>query len=64
MYPPNFNVLLESRAPQAPAPEMPADSALYHALRSRPRVYCAFCFDTEILDALGARADRRAAGKR
>jgi DNA photolyase len=71
MYPPNFNVLLESRARQAPAPEMPADAALvwfrrdlrdydhaalYQALRSHPRVFCAFCFDTEILDALAARA--------
>jgi deoxyribodipyrimidine photo-lyase len=34
-------------------------AALYHALKSHPRVYCAFCFDTEILDALAARADRR-----
>ncbi len=34
-------------------------AALYHALKSHPRVYCAFCFDTEILDALASRADRR-----
>ena len=34
-------------------------AALYHALKAQPRVYCAFCFDTEILDALPARADRR-----
>jgi deoxyribodipyrimidine photo-lyase len=66
--------MLESRARQAPSPEMPADAALvwfrrdlrdydhaalYHALKSHPRVYCAFCFDTEILDALPSRADRR-----
>jgi len=34
-------------------------AALYHALKRHPRVYCAFCFDTEILDRLAARADRR-----
>ncbi len=34
-------------------------AALYHALRSARRVYCAFVFDTEILDALEQRADRR-----
>ena len=34
-------------------------AALYHALKAHRRVYCAFCFDTEILDALPARADRR-----
>jgi deoxyribodipyrimidine photo-lyase len=34
-------------------------AALYHALKAHPRVYCAFCFDTEILDALPSRADRR-----
>jgi deoxyribodipyrimidine photolyase len=34
-------------------------AALYHALRRHGRVYCAFCFDTEILDRLPARADRR-----
>jgi deoxyribodipyrimidine photo-lyase len=34
-------------------------AALYHALKAHPRVYCAFCFDTEILDALASRTDRR-----
>jgi deoxyribodipyrimidine photo-lyase len=34
-------------------------AALYHAVKARPRVYCAFCFDTEILDELPSRADRR-----
>jgi deoxyribodipyrimidine photo-lyase len=34
-------------------------AALYHALKTHPRVFCAFCFDTEILDALPSRADRR-----
>jgi deoxyribodipyrimidine photo-lyase len=34
-------------------------AALYHALKQARRVYCAFCFDTEILDALRSRADRR-----
>ena len=34
-------------------------AALYHALKGARRVYCAFCFDTEILDPLPARADRR-----
>jgi deoxyribodipyrimidine photo-lyase len=34
-------------------------AALYHALKSHPQVYCAFCFDTEILDALPSRSDRR-----
>jgi deoxyribodipyrimidine photo-lyase len=34
-------------------------AALYHALRHARRVYCAFCFDTEILDRLPSRADRR-----
>jgi deoxyribodipyrimidine photo-lyase len=34
-------------------------AALYHALRSARRVHCAFVFDTEILDALERRADRR-----
>ncbi|MFN3414806.1 MAG: cryptochrome/photolyase family protein [Caldimonas sp.] len=33
-------------------------AALYHALRSARRVWCAFVFDTEILDPL-PRADRR-----
>jgi deoxyribodipyrimidine photo-lyase len=34
-------------------------AALYHALKQSRRVYCAFCFDTEILDRLPSRADRR-----
>jgi deoxyribodipyrimidine photo-lyase len=34
-------------------------AALYHALRRFERVYCAFVFDTEILDALPSRQDRR-----
>ena len=34
-------------------------AALYHALRRYPRVYCAFVFDTGILDALPTRSDRR-----
>lgn len=34
-------------------------AALYRALRAAERVYCAFIFDTEILDALPARRDRR-----
>jgi deoxyribodipyrimidine photo-lyase len=34
-------------------------AALYHALKQARRVYCAFCFDTEILDALRSREDRR-----
>ena len=34
-------------------------AALYHALRSADRVFCAFVFDTEILDALPDRHDRR-----
>jgi deoxyribodipyrimidine photo-lyase len=34
-------------------------AALYHALVQSRRVYCAFVFDTEILGALEARADRR-----
>lgn len=29
-------------------------AALFHALRRYPRVYCAFVFDTDILDALPA----------
>jgi deoxyribodipyrimidine photo-lyase len=33
-------------------------AALYHALRNNTRVWCAFCFDTEILDPL-PRRDRR-----
>ena len=34
-------------------------AALYYALRRFERVYCAFIFDTGILDALPARSDRR-----
>jgi deoxyribodipyrimidine photo-lyase len=34
-------------------------AALYHALKHARRVHCAFVFDTEILDALKNRADRR-----
>jgi deoxyribodipyrimidine photo-lyase len=34
-------------------------AALYHARKQARRVYCAFCFDTEILDRLPSRADRR-----
>ena len=34
-------------------------AALYHALKSARRVYCAFVFDREILDALPSRCDRR-----
>lgn len=34
-------------------------AALHHALKSHQRVYCAFVFDTEILEALPRRADRR-----
>ncbi len=34
-------------------------AALYHALRSHARVYCVFVFDSEILDALPSKADRR-----
>ncbi|MCB1957799.1 MAG: deoxyribodipyrimidine photo-lyase [Rhodocyclaceae bacterium] len=34
-------------------------AALHHALRSARRVHCAFVFDTEILDALADRCDRR-----
>lgn len=34
-------------------------AALYHALRRFERVYCAFVFDTDILDALPRREDRR-----
>ncbi|RPJ45476.1 MAG: deoxyribodipyrimidine photo-lyase [Betaproteobacteria bacterium] len=35
------------------------NAALYAALKSARRVYCAFVYDTEILDALPSRADRR-----
>ena len=34
-------------------------AALYHALKQHARVYCVFVFDTDILDALPTRADRR-----
>ncbi|HWU82891.1 MAG TPA: deoxyribodipyrimidine photo-lyase [Methylophilaceae bacterium] len=34
-------------------------AALYHALKSSRQVYCAFIFDTEILDQLTDKADRR-----
>jgi deoxyribodipyrimidine photo-lyase len=34
-------------------------AALCRALEASGAVYCAFCFDTEILDALPSRADRR-----
>ncbi len=34
-------------------------AALYHALRFAERVHCVFVFDTDILDALPSRCDRR-----
>ncbi len=34
-------------------------AALYTALKTARRVYCGFVFDTEILDKLPARRDRR-----
>jgi deoxyribodipyrimidine photo-lyase len=34
-------------------------AALYHALKSAPRVYCLFVFDSTILDQLQDKADRR-----
>ncbi len=34
-------------------------AALYHALRRHDQVYCAFVFDTDILDGLPERQDRR-----
>ena len=34
-------------------------AALYHALKSSKNVYCAFVFDTDILDLLHDKADRR-----
>jgi len=34
-------------------------AALYHALKSSKNVYCAFVFDTDILDQLNDKADRR-----
>jgi deoxyribodipyrimidine photo-lyase len=38
---------------------MDDNAGLYHALCSGRRVYCAFVFDRDILDALASRADRR-----
>ena len=35
------------------------NAALYAALKSARRVYCVFVYDTDILDALPSRADRR-----
>ncbi len=35
------------------------NAGLYYALRSADRVFCAFVFDREILDALPSKADRR-----
>ncbi|MGH8631282.1 MAG: deoxyribodipyrimidine photo-lyase [Burkholderiales bacterium] len=34
-------------------------AALYHALKNARRVHCAFVFDSEILDVLESRTDRR-----
>lgn len=34
-------------------------AALYHALKASERVYCVFVFDTDILDQLDEKADRR-----
>ena len=34
-------------------------AALYHALKSSQAVYCVFIFDTDILDKLSNKADRR-----
>src|SRR5690348_5462261 len=34
-------------------------AALYHALKSSQQVYCAFVFDTDILDHLKDKEDRR-----
>lgn len=34
-------------------------AALYHALKKHTKVFCAFIFDAEILDALPSHADRR-----
>ncbi|MDO9389069.1 MAG: deoxyribodipyrimidine photo-lyase, partial [Methylotenera sp.] len=34
-------------------------AALYHALKHSAQVYCAFVFDTDILDNLANKADRR-----
>ena len=35
------------------------NAVLWHALDAAPRVHCAFVFDTDILDALADKADRR-----
>lgn len=34
-------------------------AALYHALKAAERVYCVFVFDTDVLDRLNDKADRR-----
>ena len=34
-------------------------AALYHALKDSANVYCAFVFDTDILDKLSNKQDRR-----
>ncbi|PPC86218.1 MAG: deoxyribodipyrimidine photolyase, partial [Methylotenera sp.] len=34
-------------------------AALYHALKSSQQVFCVFVFDTEILDLLNNKSDRR-----
>ena len=34
-------------------------AALYHALKSCKAIYCAFVFDTDILDQFDDKADRR-----
>ena len=34
-------------------------AALFHALKNHERVYCAFVFDNDILDALTKKEDRR-----
>ncbi|MFP5325499.1 MAG: deoxyribodipyrimidine photo-lyase, partial [Gammaproteobacteria bacterium] len=34
-------------------------AALYHALKDARAVFCVFVFDSEILDPLPSRADRR-----
>jgi deoxyribodipyrimidine photo-lyase len=36
-------------------------AALYHALKNTSAVYCAFVFDTEILDRLADKQDNRVA---
>lgn len=35
------------------------DAALYHALQDTQRVHCVYGFDTEILDLLAGRQDKR-----